>query len=436
MKRFILIIAFGISINTFSQTLLGPETFDSDIIINGTSGPTNQWFGPNYYLPIDYVSTGGCPNGNAGYQGSWNNYWMNFLRTPAVDCTGLDTIILSVDLSNSYFASHTNDKVYFNMWIDGGYHDAVINQTIFFDLVRNCETIEVVYDLTPYIDKSGVLFYLNASCGYNDSQTYFVKFDNVSISGQSSVLSCNPFAGENDSICGLSYCFNEALLSDTLSTCTWTTFSKPYASSVVNFNNPNDVNTCVMLSDFGQYEFILTETNGACTNSDTISINFIELPNTYAGSDQFVCGLETDLDAIYQYSGFWLNSPEITFIDSTDAQTHIISNHYGVDTLYWVETNQICTAISSVIITFDPCSNIDNIDINKISVSPNPSSGELLIKLNNNDYETLKIINVNGQEISKLKISNNSFSISLEKGTYYLFFSNNKESCNKQIIIN
>lgn len=164
-----------------SQTiLLGPQAFDSDIIVHGSTAPTNVWFAPDYNTPIDYSSTGGCTGGYAGYSGSFNNYWMNFLRTPEVNCTGNDSVTLSFDMSNSYYSSHPNDKVYFNMWIDGAYHDASVNQTILFDEARNCVHFDVVYNLTPYSNKN-VMFYLNTYCGYNDSEMYLVKFDNISV---------------------------------------------------------------------------------------------------------------------------------------------------------------------------------------------------------------------------------------------------------------
>ena len=180
-KFIIFYFLYQISNPAFSQTvLLGPQAFDSDVIVHGSTAPTNVWFAPEYYTPIDYATLWGCTGGYAGYSGSFNNYWMNFLRTPEVNCTGNDSVTLSFDMSNSYYSNHVNDKVYFNMWIDGAYHDASVNQTIFFDDARNCVHFDVVFNLIPYTDKH-VLFYLNTYCGYNDSEMYQVKFDNISI---------------------------------------------------------------------------------------------------------------------------------------------------------------------------------------------------------------------------------------------------------------
>lgn len=164
-----------------SQTiLLGPQSFDNDVLVHGSTAPTTVWFAPDYNTPIDYNATGGCTGGYAGYSGAWNSYWGNFIRTPEVNCTGTDTVVMSFDLSNSFISGHTNDKVYFNMWADGAYHDASTNQTVFFDEVRNCVHFEVVFDVSSYVNKN-ILFYFNASCGYNDAQPFYVKFDNIMV---------------------------------------------------------------------------------------------------------------------------------------------------------------------------------------------------------------------------------------------------------------
>jgi len=186
IKTALLFFSFLVlNFSLFSQQLFGPEDFATDNILHGTSGSTAQWFAPDYYTPIDYIASGGCTGACAGFAGNWNNYWMNFLRTPAINCVGNDTVILSFDLSNSYFASQPNDKIYFNMWIDGGYEDAITNQTIYFDSLRNCMRFDVEYDLTPYTNLSGVLFYFNAYCGYNNANMFSFKVDNIELIGTS-----------------------------------------------------------------------------------------------------------------------------------------------------------------------------------------------------------------------------------------------------------
>ena len=167
--------------NRAHVTLLSAQPFNANILVHGSTAPTTSWFCPDYYTPIDYVSGLGCAAPSAGYSGSWNNYWMNFMRTPAVNCVGYDTVYLDFDLTNSYDAAHPNDKVNFDIWVDGAYQNANINETILFDTLRDCQHYSVGFILTPYTNISGVLFYLNANCGYNDSKTYTVRFDNVEV---------------------------------------------------------------------------------------------------------------------------------------------------------------------------------------------------------------------------------------------------------------
>lgn len=178
--------------------LLGPEPFDSDFLVHGSSASTSVWFAPDYHTPIDYTASGGCTGGHASYSGSWNNYWGNFLRLPEVDASGLDSLKLSFDVSHSYFATQTDDWIRFYIWADGTYQKIVsavringVNELydfgangkgFVFDTPCSCAAVEVVFDLSTIVDKSSILVYLEANCNYNNSNTYYISFDNISLS--------------------------------------------------------------------------------------------------------------------------------------------------------------------------------------------------------------------------------------------------------------
>jgi hypothetical protein len=173
------------------------EPFNSDFLVHGSSAPTSVWFAPDWNTPIDYNATGGCPDGRIGYSGNWNNYWGNFIRLPEMDCSGNNEISISFDVSHSYFASQTDDWMRFYMWADGGYEHNVISLTIDgvdvladfgmngkgfeFTEARNCAEVVVTFDISTIVDKSNILFYLEANCNYNNSNTYFVWFDNITV---------------------------------------------------------------------------------------------------------------------------------------------------------------------------------------------------------------------------------------------------------------
>jgi hypothetical protein len=88
-KNILLLACLCICSLVNAQTyLLGPQAFDTDILVHGTTGATNVWFAPNSNTPIDFLTSGGCSASCVGYSGSWNSYWGNFLRLPQVNCTG------------------------------------------------------------------------------------------------------------------------------------------------------------------------------------------------------------------------------------------------------------------------------------------------------------------------------------------------------------
>ena len=177
------------------NSVSGLETFTTNVLNTvGGSGPTNVWWSPSSCTTggMIYFASGGCPAGNVGFDGSFNSFYGCFLRSPAQNCTGLNSVIMTFDLSNSYFATQPNDRVYFNMWAPtsaspGGTYIAAsaVNGSptdeLFFSQLRNCENVEVEFDLSSVTDKSAILFYLNASCAYNNSNVYSVRFDNISI---------------------------------------------------------------------------------------------------------------------------------------------------------------------------------------------------------------------------------------------------------------
>jgi hypothetical protein len=193
-------ICFTISISIFPQVVLfGPEPFDNNPLYTGSNVPTNLWFAPSYKTPFSHFTTGGCEGGKIGYSSSWNNFWGNFVRLPEINCTNHDTIILSFDVSHSYFQNHINDWCRFYMWADNGYkhnintvridgvditHDAGINGKGFkFSELRNCKLVEVEFDITNIQNKTNILLFIEASCGYNNSNLFEIFLDNVAVSG-------------------------------------------------------------------------------------------------------------------------------------------------------------------------------------------------------------------------------------------------------------
>lgn len=90
-------------------------------------------------------------------------------------------------------------------------------------------------------------------------------------------------AGPDGSVCGLSIAL-QAVNSVAGSTGAWTQVSGPGTSTFTNAGSPVSF---VDVTQNGTYTFRWTETNGACVDSDTVSVNFNASP--VAGSPTIVC---------------------------------------------------------------------------------------------------------------------------------------------------
>lgn len=179
------------------------QTFDSSGDLVSTGSSTTVWYSPGTCGtgPQVWDGSNGCTGGAVGFSGAWNSFFGCYLRSPEVNCTGLSTAVMTFDISNSYFASQPNDGVHFNMWaptagspggtyiratsikiggVEVGASD-INGYWLRFDQARSCESVTVTYDLSTVTDKSAILFYLNASCGYNNSNVFSYWSDNISI---------------------------------------------------------------------------------------------------------------------------------------------------------------------------------------------------------------------------------------------------------------
>lgn len=308
-----------------------PFTTNSNFSTAGPTGPTNRFWSPSTCTTggLKYNSTGGCPDGYVGFSGAWNNYFGCFLRTPAWDCSGNTSVIINFDLSNSYIASHiksspsSSDAIRFYMWVDGGYKQAssvTIGGTevsskdgngtwLKFDVARTCVNVNVTFDLSTSTNLSGILFYLEPNCSYNDSQPFSVGIDNVSLqqSGGAataclSTTACNPvsFITEpfNQTICeGGDVSFSVSISGDVMSYqwqessnggSTWINLSNTSVYSTVNTTTLNIKGVPGSMTT-NRYRCVVT---GSCGGSITstqgiLVVNPLFIPSftlTYAAS--------------------------------------------------------------------------------------------------------------------------------------------------------
>ncbi len=209
------------------------------------------------------------------------------------------------------------------------------------------------YGDTAYV--TGRFLWLMTNYGCRDIDTMWVTL----------YESKKPNAGNDNSVCGSTYQLHAEYGIDESNnytpTGTWSIYSKPIPSADAAFSQQNNNFTDVTVSHYGIYQFVFTETNSnltTCYQSDTIMIEFVEIPVVSAGEDKDLCGTCTDLEGISGgYNGTWLENGSL-YTDFNDPQTHVCQSTYG-DVIYtWLETNSAtinflsCSAIDDVTITF------------------------------------------------------------------------------------
>ena len=109
-----LLFACFIFATSFSQVILyGPDTFDYNPLYSSYNPPPHLWHAPSSNPPFLHFNDGGCDDGRIGYAANWNSYWSNFARMPILDCSNHDTILLTFDVSHSYFQNKLRINVIF-----------------------------------------------------------------------------------------------------------------------------------------------------------------------------------------------------------------------------------------------------------------------------------------------------------------------------------
>jgi len=179
---------------------------------------------------------------------------------------------------------------------------------------------------------------------------------------------CNPDAGPDDQVCGLTYTLsgNSGIVGSNVS---WTS-----TLPGVVFSNQNGLITEVTIPSFIgtniSVQFSLTEEQASipCIETDTVIITFYEIPHPDAGLDTAICGKYVELNAFPTpgTDGYWqsiLNAwydpavwPGDTVPCSSCANDANVVVYYPLEnqtvTYYWMEFNGQCYGYDSVKIYF------------------------------------------------------------------------------------
>ena len=128
-------------------------------------------------------------------------------------------------------------------------------------------------------------------------------------------------------------------------------WSKVSGPGTVIFNNAANRNSTAAVSIAGTYVYSWTITNGTCTSSDNITVNYNATPTTAAaGTDQAICGLTTAALAANTPTvgtGAWsqFSGPgTTTFGNSASATSSATASVAGTYVYRWTISNGSCTA--------------------------------------------------------------------------------------------
>lgn len=175
--------------------------------------------------------------------------------------------------------------------------------------------------------------------GCTDSGNITVHFDQQT----------NANAGNGGDECDLNFTFNG---SPSIGAGVWT-YSGPGNAF---FSNPASPTATVTVDTYGAYLFTWTETNGTCTATDQVNVNFYQQPVANAGLGGNECDFNFQFAAVPSVgNGLWLqtNGPGTsTFTSNTSATSTVTVSQYGTYTYSWTETNGVCSNSATVVVNY------------------------------------------------------------------------------------
>jgi gliding motility-associated-like protein len=160
----------------------------------------------------------------------------------------------------------------------------------------------------------------------------------------------NTYAGEDDTICDLSYSL-QALPS--IGTGAWTAS----VSGTSYTPDSTDANAMVTVSSYDKITFSWTESLDGCTNSDLATISFFDTPVIEAGPDHTLCSDSVFLSGSSPGiggSGTWTSSVSgVTYSPNTnDPNALAVVPSYGAAQFFWTIAYPACDLVDSLAVYF------------------------------------------------------------------------------------
>ena len=169
-------------------------------------------------------------------------------------------------------------------------------------------------------------------------------------------------AGSGGDACNLNFVLNAVV---TTGLGTWT-MSEGTGTAVFS-PTANSPSATVIVSDYGTKVFRWIVSNGICSDTAEVTVNFNQMPVANAGSGGNNCGLEFNLRAVPSIgTGTWtMQSGTGTASFTPDAGSfaaRVAVSAYGTYVFRWTELNGTCSSSSDVTVTFiqQPSANAGN----------------------------------------------------------------------------
>jgi len=216
-----------------------------------------------------------------------------------------------------------------------------------------------------------------------------------------------------------SLCANETLLLDASD------------NSLTYLWNTDETTQSISINSSGTY-FVYALDNNYCSDSDTISVIFNQLPEIILCDDTTLCNGEIlTIDAGTGFISYeWNNgtTEQTMDVDSAGQYYVIVENESG------------CYNTDTVHVSYTVCTGINDLFITRIKIIPNPNDGKFKIDFGQSmQYSlTLSVYNNFGSLVFKDDFSNHPIELNLEdlpKGVYYINFLSKDIMITKKIII-
>ena len=138
----------------------------------------------------------------------------------------------------------------------------------------------------------------------------------------------------------------------------WSQVSGP--GTTIFSPSPDSASVSVTATDYGNYEFKWTETNGTCTGDSSVVVHFFQQPVITIIPGAKTCGLHHGLNVTSNTNspGFWSlsNGPgSATFLpDEQTPDAMVEVDAYGLYNFQWTAMNGVCSATAVTDVEFLP----------------------------------------------------------------------------------